>query len=130
MKKEKGISISVLKKRREAAIKNLSGGKPLMEGSLGKKRLTCGNPNCRCAGKDGEKHISHILTKKVGGKTKSVYVPVDMVEEVSEWIKEHRRIKKELKKISALSEQIIKQHVSAKRAVNKNLKRLKESRQT
>jgi len=130
MAKEKGISINVLKKRREAAIKNLSGGKPLLEGYLGKIRVTCGNSNCRCTGKDGEKHISHVLTKKVRGKTKSVYVPVDMVEEVSEWVKEHRRIKEELKKISLLSEQIIKQHVSTKRAVNKNLKLLKESRQT
>jgi len=43
---------------------------------------------------------------------------------------EHRRIKKELKEISALSEQIIKQHVSTKQAVNKNLKRLNQSRQT
>jgi hypothetical protein len=92
-----------------------------MEGSLGKKRVTCGNPNCRCV-KEGEKHISHVLTKKVRGKTKSVYVPVDMVEEVSEWIKEHRRVKEELKKISALSEQIIKQHVSTKRAASKNIK--------
>jgi DNA-dependent RNA polymerase auxiliary subunit epsilon len=129
MRKEKGISINVLKKRRDAAIKRLSGGKPLMEGSLGKKQVTCGNPNCRCM-KDGEKHISHVLTKKVRGKTKSLYVPVDMVEEVSEWIKEHRRVKEELKKISALSEQIIKQHVSTKQAVSKHLKRQKESRQT
>jgi hypothetical protein len=121
MRKEKGISVNVLKKRRDAAIKRLSSGKPLMEGSLGKKRVTCGNPNCRCV-KEGEKHISHVLTKKVRGKTKSVYVPVDMVEEVSEWIKEHRRVKEELKKISALSEQIIKQHVSTKRAASKNIK--------
>jgi hypothetical protein len=129
MAKGKGLSINVLKKRREAALKRLSSGKALMEGSLGKKRVTCGNPNCRCV-KEGAKHVSHVLTKKVKGKTKSVYVPVDMVEEVYEWIKEHRRVKKELKKISALSEQIIKQHTSTKRAVNKSLKRLKGSQQT
>ena len=128
MTKEKGISINVLKTRRKAAIKNLTSGKPFVEGSLTKVRVTCGNPNCRCA--KGEKHISHILTKKVRGKTKSVYVPVDMVEEVGKWVLEHRRIKKELKEISALSEQIIKQHVSTKQAVSKNLKRLNQSRQT
>lgn len=129
MREEKGISINVLKKRRDAAIKRLSSGKPFVEGSLGKIRVTCGNPNCRCAN-GGEKHISHVLTKKVAGKTKSVYVPVDMAEEVGEWIKEHRRLKEELKKISALSESIIRQHVSTRQAVSRNLKRPNQSPQT
>ena len=128
MSDEKGISVNVLKARRKSAIKKLTNGKPFIEGSLTKIRVTCGNPNCRCA--KGEKHTSHILTKKVKGKSKSVYVPVGMVEEVGKWVLEHRRIKKELKEISALSEQIIKQHVSTKLAVNKNLKRLNQSRQT
>ena len=34
MTKEKGISINVLKKRRDAAIKNLTSGKLFIEGSL------------------------------------------------------------------------------------------------
>lgn len=117
-----GTSVNVLKARRDAGINRLSGGKPFIEGSLARIRVKCGNPNCRCA--QGEKHLSHILTKKVGGKTQSVYVPVDMVEEVTEWIQEHRRIKKKLKEISALGEQIIRQHVKVNRAVSRNLNSL------
>ena len=122
------ISMNVLLVRRNAAIKNLSSAKPFIEGSLGKIRVSCGNPNCHCA--QGEKHISHILTKKVNGKTKSTYVPVNMVEEVTKWIAEHRKIKKALKEISELSEQLIKEHVSTRRAVSKNLERLNRLRQT
>ena len=120
MRKQKGISSNVLNTRRNAAIKRLTDSRPFIEGSLTKIRVTCGNPNCRCA--QGEKHISHVLTKKVRGKTKSLYVPVELVEEVAKWVAEHRRIKRELKEISALSEQIIRQHVSSRQAVNKNLK--------
>lgn len=120
MRKQKGISSNVLNTRRNAAIKRLADSRPFIEGSLTKIRVTCGNPNCRCA--HGEKHISHVLTKKVRGKTKSLYVPVELVEEVTKWVAEHRRIKRELKEISALSEQIIRQHVSSRQAVNKNLK--------
>lgn len=120
MRKQMGISSNVLNTRRNAAIKRLADSRPFIEGSLTKIRVTCGNPNCRCA--QGEKHISHVLTKKVRGKTKSLYVPVELVEEVTKWVAEHRRIKRELKEISALSEQIIRQHVSSRQAVNKNLK--------
>lgn len=128
MSKEKGISINVLKTRRNAAIRRLADSKPFIEGSLTKIRVTCGNPNCCCA--QGEKHISHVLTKKVCGKTKSLYVPVDLVEEVTKWVEEHRRIKRELKEISSLSEQIIRQHVSTRQAVNKNLERLNRLKRT
>jgi len=56
------------------------------------------------------------LTSKVKGKTKAVYIPVDMEDEVEQWVKEHKKIKKFLREIDKLSEQIIRQHVKTKRA--------------
>ena len=108
------LSTGVLESRRDARIRELASVGPLLQGSLTKIRVSCGNLNCRCA--RGEKHHSHILTKKVRGKTKSLYVPVDMVEEVRGWIEEHRRAKRLLKEISELNEKIIRAHVSTKRA--------------
>lgn len=124
----KGLSENVLRSRLDAALRNLACGQPMIEGSLSAILVTCGNPNCRCA--KGEKHISHILTRKVNKKTKSVYVPADMVEEVTAWVEEHRRLKKKLKEISALSEQLIKQHVAVRRAVARNLKLRSQSNPT
>ena len=86
-----GLSTNVLKVRRDSRIKNLTGSKPFIEGSLKEIKVKCGNPNCRCA--NGDKHTSHILTRKVNGKTKSVYVPVGMVKEVETWVEEYRKIK-------------------------------------
>jgi hypothetical protein len=87
---------------------------PLLQGSLAQIGVTCGNPNCRCA--RGEKHRSHILTRKVNGRTRSLYIPVDLVEEVRAWAGEHRRVKKLLKEISELNEKIIRAHVGTRRA--------------
>ena len=112
------LSINVLKSRREAKLKSLANVGPLLQGSLGRIGVTCGNSNCRCM--QGEKHVSHILTKKVSGKTKSVYVPVEMVEEAQTWINEHRRVKKLMKEISDLNEQILKVYVKSKRARERN----------
>ena len=48
------LSIGVLETRRNAKLKELAGVGPLLQGSLAEIRVTCGNPNCRCA--RGEKH--------------------------------------------------------------------------
>ena len=122
-------SKEMLKRRINARIKKLGESKIFISGSLVRTARKCGNPNCRCAN-GGEKHPCCLLTSKVHGKTKSIYVPVDMEDEVAQWVKEHKKIKSLLKEIDKLSSQIIKQHVSTKRAANKNLKLLKESRQT
>lgn len=123
------ISEEMLKRRINARIKKLGESKVFISGSLIRTGRKCGNPNCRCAN-GGEKHPCVLLTSKVRGKTKSVYVPVDMEDEVAQWVKEHKKIKQLLKEVDTLSRQIIKEHVSRKRAVSKNLKCLKESRQT
>ena len=122
------VSRNVLESRRNALIKSLAEGKPFIEGSLKQIRTKCGNPNCKCA--NGEKHTSHILTRKVDGKTKSIYVPVGMIKEVSEWTEEYRKVKETIRRITIINEKIIKQHVKVKRAVAKNLKLQKEPQQT
>ena len=108
------LSIGMLEKRRDAKLKQLAGVGPLLQGSLGEIRVTCGNPNCRCA--RGHKHRSHILKREVRGKTQSLYVPVDMVEEARKWVEEHRRVKRLLTEISELNRSILKAYVPTKRA--------------
>ncbi len=101
--------------RRNAKLEKLGSVGPLVAASLCRRMVTCGNPNCKCA--SGEKHESWCLTYKgKGNKTKTVHVPIDMVEEVKLWAQEHKRVKKMLGEISQLSMQIIKNHVRSKRA--------------
>ena len=79
-------------------VKQLTARKPLLAASLVSVERRCGKPGCRCV--SGEKHRGHQLTYKVRGKTRTVYVPVDLTEEVREWIDEYHRLKCLIQEIS------------------------------
>lgn len=112
------VSIKMLKTRRDAKLRQLADAGPFVQGSLYRKQVRCGSPNCKCA--RGEPHEAHVLTGKVGGKTRTIHVPLDLREEVGLWVKECRRVKKLIKEISELGEQIIRTHVKASRAAARN----------
>ena len=100
--------------RRESKLRQLQTIGPLVAASLCRRMTRCGNPNCRCA--RGQKHESWCLTYKEKGKTHTVHVPRDMLEEVRQWVKEYRQAKMLLKDISYQSMRIIKEHVPHRRA--------------
>ena len=99
---------------REAKLRQLRQVGPLVAASLCQRAVRCGNPQCRCAG--GAKHASWCLTFKRQGKTRTVHVPRDLVEEVRQWVKEYHRTKQLLAQISEQSLQIVRRHVGAQRA--------------
>ena len=117
------VSINVLKMRVRAKIKELGNAKPFISGSFIRTSRKCGNPNCQCAN-GGPKHPCCMLSSKVKGKTKGIYIPVAIADEVESWVKEHQRIKKLLKEIDGMNEQIIRMYVTTSRAVNKNRKKV------
>ncbi|OVE82706.1 hypothetical protein BVY04_00245 [bacterium M21] len=95
-----------------------------ISGSFVRTSRKCGQKNCQCATPEGRKHPSCVLTSKVKGKTKAIYVPVDLAEEVEGWVNERKRIKRLLQEIDELAEELIRQHARTKQAVRKNKKRL------
>lgn len=123
------MSAEMLRQRIQAKIRKLGESGIFISGSFVRSSRKCGNPSCRCAN-GGEKHPCCLLTSKVKGKTKAVYVPVDMEDEVERWVKEHKKVKALLKEIDKLGERIIRQHVKTRRAANKNLKRPSRPRRT
>jgi len=108
------LSPAVLQARRAALLQQLAGVGPVLQGSLARIRVTCGHPHCHCA--RGEKHLAYQVTKKVRGTTRTLYIPVDLVEDVRQWTQAYRRVKRLLTALSALSEQMIRTHVRRKRA--------------
>ena len=120
----KKSSRKVIETRILARIRQLGECSISISGSFVRTSRKCGQKNCQCAKEGGEKHPSCILTSKVRGKTKAVYVPVDIAEEVEAWAKERKKIKRLLKEIDDLAEQLIRQHVETKRASRANKKRL------
>jgi hypothetical protein len=110
----KELTVSIIKRRLRRKLKKMGMEQPFVAGSLTKIYRKCGNPNCRCATKGGQKHSAHLLTTKIKGKSKAIYVPVDMVEDVRKWCSNYSDVKDELKIISGYCEQLIKMHVKDK----------------
>ena len=69
--------------------------------------------------RSGRKSSSWHLTYKVEGKTHTVYVPVDMVEEVRKWTQQYRRLKQLIHKETKQSLAIIHGHVASRRAASR-----------
>jgi hypothetical protein len=100
------------KTRQDAAVKRLSQIGPFVMGTL----VRIKHPDC--------KHVAHRLTFKVGGKTKAVYVPVDLIKEVTQWTRNYHTLKALMRLINRRSLAIIHQHVPAKRAALRKNARL------
>lgn len=100
-------SIRMLEVRRNAKRKQLAAVGPVVQGSL----VTVKHKTC--------KHTAHLLTFPVKGKTKSVYVPLGLVEEVRRWSQNYRKVKQLLRESSNLSLALIHRHVPMQRAVAK-----------
>ena len=101
-------------RRSAALLKRLGKVGPLVAASLVRVGRRCGNPRCRCA--TGEKHPAWRLTyKDANQKTVSVYVPVDMVEEVRQWVENYRTLKTLVAEISEAQLARVRLYVREKR---------------
>ena len=89
-------------------LKQLGQIAPFVEGTLSEYKRA------------GRKASSWHLTYKIEGKTQTVYVPVDMVEEVRRWTEQYKELKQLVRKESGQSLAIIHGHVASRRAANRN----------
>jgi hypothetical protein len=90
-------------------LQKLRTSSPVLAASFGTYTHRCGRPSCRCH-HGGPLHAGQHLTFKEGGKTRSVYVPKDLLPEVRAWLAEHRRLKQLLKEIHLLSLALVRTH--------------------
>jgi hypothetical protein len=84
---------TLLRRMRDARAKELVPRCPPLAASLGTQR----GGGCQ-------------LTLKHRGKTRTVYVPKDLKDEVEAWVQEHRRLKRLLQEITTLQLALIKLH--------------------
>lgn len=101
--------------RREACLRQLAQVGFFVEGSLCKVK------------RPGRKAASWQLTYKQGGKTKTVYVPLELVPEVQQWVKEYRRLKQLMQRLSHQSLRIIQRHVGVRRAARRGQRLIAEA---
>jgi hypothetical protein len=88
-------------------LKKLAPSSPVLAASFGTYTHRCGRPSCRCH-HGGPLHTGQHLTLKEDGKTRSVYVPKQLLPEVRSWLAEHKRLKSLLKEIHQLTLALLK----------------------
>jgi len=94
--------------RRQAALRRLAQVGPFLEGSLCSfKRPGCSSPGWH-------------LTFKQKAKTRTVYVPMDLVPEVKKWNQAHQHLKKLIREVSRHSLALIHAHVANRRAAKRS----------
>ena len=94
--------------RRTAALTHIGQIGPFLEGHLSAfKRPGCAQPGWH-------------LTFKQQGKTRTVYVPMDLVPEVKLWTRNYQRLKTLIREVTWHSLGLIRGHVANRRAVNRN----------
>jgi hypothetical protein len=118
-----------LEAQRAVLLRQLRRAGPMIEGSIAMPSRKCGSAACECA-RGVTKHRAMILCKKVNGRSVATYVPKDLWKQVQDWNREHKRLKRVLKEMSDINEQIIRLHVQDKRHrrdVRRSLKVLPEA---
>ena len=103
-----------LEAQRAVLLRQLRQAGPLVEGSIALVARKCGSAGCPCA-QGVATHQAMILCKKVNGRSVATYVPKELWSQVREWNREHKKIKRVLKELSAIGEQLIRNHVGDRR---------------
>ena len=107
-------NIRWLTRRRDALLQRLSRMGPFVNGSLVLIARTCGNSaHCQCS--RGKKHVNTYLSYAAKGKTKMVYIPVDLEKDVRHGSAAYRELKEFMAKIADLQKEIIRRHVQERR---------------
>ncbi len=93
---------------RGVALKRIAQTEPFLEGSLCPvKRPGCAHPGWH-------------LTFKQKGKTRTVYVPMDLVAEVKSWTQNYQRLKTLIREVSRHSLALVRGHVANQRAARRS----------
>jgi hypothetical protein len=108
--KTEQISESRHHRRREAYRRQLGQLGVVIEGTLSAVQ------------RPGRKPPAWQVTFKQAGKTRTVYVPRDLVAEVQQWAREFKRLKKLVRCITRANLAIIRRHVAVRRAASRALR--------
>jgi hypothetical protein len=100
---------TLIRRMLEARLKKLATTQPVLAASLVTIAKHCGRPSCHCL-TGGPKHIGHYLTCKIDGKTRTTYVPLDLLPDVRSWIDNHHRLQQLLREIHLLSLALVRTH--------------------
>jgi hypothetical protein len=105
---------TLIRRMLNARLKKLACDSPILAASFASYSHTGGRPACRCH-HGGPLHTGQHITFKDNGKTRSVYVPKDLIPQVRSWLAQHIRLKNLLAEIHLLSVALVKTHTTQQR---------------
>ena len=105
---------TLIRRMLDRRLKRMIPAGPLLAASLAEVQKRCGQPSCSCH-RGGPLHSAHHLTCTEGGKTRTIYVPRDLLAEVRGWVQEYRRLKALTHEVSQLTLALIRGHVAGRR---------------
>lgn len=105
---------TLIRRMLESRLKQLVPTGPVLAASLAQVNKRCGQPSCSCH-HGGPLHQAHHLSFRQGGKTRTVYVPQELLDEVRSWVQEHQRLKTLTHEVSQLTLALIQGHVQDRR---------------
>lgn len=85
--------------RGKRALDRLRKIKPFVQASLTLTKKRCGNPGCRCL-QEGPLHEVALLTWKEEKRTRTLYVPIELRQEVAKWVQEGKLLKRLMAEVS------------------------------
>jgi hypothetical protein len=86
-------------KRGKQALERIRKIKPFVQASLNITKKRCGNPRCRCV-QEGPFHEVALLTWKEENRTRTLYVPMSLRQEVEQWVQEGKLLKRLVAEVS------------------------------
>jgi hypothetical protein len=93
---------------RQANLRQIAQLGPFIEGSLSAfKRPGCAQPGWH-------------LTFKARGRTRTLYVPMELVAEVKQWTLNYRQLKRLIRQVTGHSRALIHGHLANQRAANRS----------
>lgn len=102
--RKKGVALTP---QRVKAAELLRSGEPIYRGSLIQYSRRCGASGCKCA--QGQLHKGWALSLSVAGKTRVVYIPDDLRQEVAAGLRRHKDLTALLERICEVDTEALRQ---------------------
>jgi Family of unknown function (DUF6788) len=100
------LTVRQLRNRRRTLAREFPDVEGVIAGSLQSQRRRCGKEGCRCT--RGELHGPYTyLSMRVGKRTRLLYVPADLAEEVERRVALSHRIEGSLAELSAINVELM-----------------------
>ena len=102
-----GLSLRQLRERRRRIVRQIPDLEAVVAGSLQEQRRRCGKEGCRCA--RGELHGPYLyLSLRVGRRTRMLYVPAELADQVRGAVRTSTAIEFALGEISAINLELLR----------------------